>query len=212
MFLQDLLGRSPRAAAVLDLLEAGSGLALALFLWLHMALVTTILMGREAFDRIPRFLDGSRLSIVGIPLLLFVFFLHALLAGRKLPGGYREQRILWGHAARLRHRDTATWIVQALTGMAILVLAAIHFWVVLTAWPIAAAVSAGRISRTSFLVFYVLLLLLGELHAGIGLYRLALKWGRPGRRQAAILVELIGLLLLVCGAGALFVFRRLGSG
>lgn len=212
MFLQHYLARNPRAAALLDIGEAVSGLALALFLWMHMALVASIYFGREAFDRIPRFLDGTGLSVVGIPLLLALFFLHALLAGRKLPGGYCEQRIIWRHAARLRHRDTAAWIVQAVTGMAILVFASIHFWVILTAWPIEASLSAGRVSRTSFLVFYLVLLALGELHAGIGLYRLAVKWGWPRRRPAAALAELIGAALLLAGLGALYVFRHLGPG
>jgi fumarate reductase subunit C len=208
--LQVVLARSPRAAAVLDLLEAASGLGLAVFLWMHMGLVASIYFGRETFDSIPRFLDDTGLSIVGIPPLVALFFLHALLAGRKLPGRYREHRVLWGHAARLGHRDTAAWIVQAVTGMGILVLAAVHFWVVLTAWPIAAAASVARIAATPFLVFYLVLLVLGELHAGIGLYRLAVKWGWPPRRPAAVVLELIGVALLMLGFGALYVFRSLG--
>jgi succinate dehydrogenase/fumarate reductase cytochrome b subunit len=57
MILQQALFRSPRAAAILDILEACSGLALALFLWMHMVFVATIFLGTGAFDGIAQALD-----------------------------------------------------------------------------------------------------------------------------------------------------------
>ena len=59
------------------------------------------------------------------------------------------------------------------------------------------------------LVFYIVLLILGEFHAGLGLYRLAVKWGWPRRRQAELLFEVITALVVFLGLGALFMFRRL---
>ena len=208
--LQETLTRWPRLAAIVDVMEAASGLALAVFLWMHMALVGSILLGKASFNAIPRFLDGTHLSVAGIPLLVAVFFVHALLAGRKLPGGYREQRILWSHARRLRHRDTWAWFAQAVSGMGLLIFAGIHLWIILTTWPIEASVSASRVAQLHYLAFYLVLLVLGEVHAGIGLYRLAIKWGWPPRRPARAVLEVFGIALVGLGLVALYVFRNLG--
>ncbi len=211
MILQQVLTRSRRAAAVLDLLEAGSGIALALFLWVHMIFVATVIFGSGTFDGIARLLDETALSYVGIPPMIALFFLHFLLAARKIPFTWQEQRIAWSHAGRLRHKDTWTWIVQAVTGMAILLLASVHFWVVLTSWPIEAALSGYRVSQSSYLTFYLVLLVLGELHAGIGLYRLAVKWGWPPRHKAERFIEIVSAVMLLVGLAALVAFRRLGG-
>ncbi|MGW8223822.1 MAG: succinate dehydrogenase/fumarate reductase cytochrome b subunit, partial [Syntrophobacteria bacterium] len=82
----------------------------------------------------------------------------------------------------------------------------IHMWTVLTDLPITAAKSAGRIQGGFWLVFYLILLPMVELHVGIGFYRIAVKWGfvrRKGRKGfkgfenilTAIFV-LIGLITL----------------
>ncbi len=210
VILQQVTGGSRRAAAVLDLLEAMSGLSLALFLWMHMIFVATIYLGADSFDAIAHTLDATRLSYVGIPPLIVVFFLHFLLAARKIPSTYRRQRVLWAHAATLDHKDTRSWLVQVVSGMAILLLASIHFWVVLSAWPIESSLSASRISQWPYLLFYLVLLVLGELHAGLGLYRLAVKWGWPRREKAELLFEAISAAVILAGIGALFAFRRLG--
>jgi fumarate reductase subunit C len=57
VLLQNLLSRSRRAAAVLDILEACSGLTLAVFLWMHMIFVASIFFGPETFDAIAHGLD-----------------------------------------------------------------------------------------------------------------------------------------------------------
>lgn len=210
VILQQVIGGKGRAAAILDVLEAVSGLSLALFLWMHMTFVATIYFGADSFDAIAHTLDATRLSYVGIPPLIVVFFLHFLLAARKIPPAYRQQRVLWAHAATLDHKDTRSWLVQVVTGMAILLLASIHFWVVLSSWPIESSLSASRISQWPYLLFYLVLLLLGEMHAGLGLYRLAVKWGWPRRDKAELLFESISAIVILAGIGALFVFRRLG--
>jgi len=212
MNLQQALFHSRRAAAILDILEAVSGLALALFLWMHMVFVATIFLGTGAFDGIAQALDTFYLSYTGIPPLIVLFFLHFLLAARKIPFAYREQRIIWRHAGLLAHKDTWTWLFQTVSGMAILLLASIHFWVVLSAWPIEASLSIYRVGRWPQFVFYIALLFLGEMHAGIGLYRLAVKWGWPPRKRAVLLFEVISVLFLFLGLAALVMFRRLGGG
>ncbi len=209
VILQQVTGESRKTAAILDILEAMSGLSLALFLWMHMIFVATIYFGADSFDAIAHTLDATRLSYAGIPPLIVIFFLHFLLAARKIPPTYRQQRVIWSHAATLDHKDTWSWLVQVVTGMAILLLASIHFWVVLSSWPIESSMSAFRISRWPYLLFYLVLLVLGELHAGLGLYRLAVKWGWPRREKAELLFESISAAVILAGIGALFVFRHL---
>ena len=211
MNFQEVSPETRRTAAFLDLLEAASGFGLAVFLWMHMVFVATILAGPETFDAVASFLDDTYLSYIGIPPVVALFFLHFLLAARKIPFSWRESGRIWGHAGRLGHRDTRTWLFQTVSGMAILVLASIHFWVVLTAWPIEAALSSFRIARPPYLVFYAVLLVLGELHAGVGLYRLSVKWGWPPRKTADSLFEVLSAVIILLGLAVLVVFTRLAG-
>jgi fumarate reductase subunit C len=205
-------GEEGKAAAFLDIMEAVSGLGLAVFLWLHMVFVATVYFGADVFDGIAHALDRYYLSYLGIPPLIILFFLHFLLASRKIPTTFAKQRQVVAHSGSLAHKDTLTWLVQVVSGMSILILASIHFWVVLSAWPIEAEVSIGRVSQGPYLAFYLVLLVLGELHAGLGLYRLAVKWGWPERRQAELIFEVISAVVIIIGLGALFMFRLLGRG
>ena len=51
-----------------------------------------------------------------------------------------------------------------------------------------------------------------RLHAGVGLYRLAVKWGWPSRKRANLILEIVSAVFLVLGLWALLMFRRLGGG
>jgi fumarate reductase subunit C len=77
----------------------------------------------------------------------------------------------------LHHTDTWLWLIQAFTAMVILIMGSIHMWTVLSTLPITAAKSAARIQGGFWLVFYLILLPMVELHVGIGFYRIAVKWG-----------------------------------
>ena len=67
--------------------------------------------------------------------------------------------------------------------MIILIMGSIHMWTVLTDLPITAAKSAARIQGGFWLVFYLILLPMVELHVGIGFYRIAVKWGFAQRKD-----------------------------
>jgi len=77
----------------------------------------------------------------------------------------------------LHHHDTWLWLIQAFTAMIILIMGSIHMWTVLTDLPITAAKSAARIQGGFWMVFYLILLPMVELHVGIGFYRIGVKWG-----------------------------------
>ena len=50
-----------RWPARLDLLQGISGLLLVLFMWVHMFLVSSILLGKDAMYHVTRFLEGEYL-------------------------------------------------------------------------------------------------------------------------------------------------------
>lgn len=177
--------RSPMPAR-LDLMQSLSGLFLGLFMWGHMFLVASILLGKNAMYAITRFFEGyyffgksyPALVTAIVAFVLVVFVLHALLAMRKFPGNYREYRLMRQHKRDLRHTDTSLWFVQAYTGFALFFLGSVHLYIMLTnADNIGPYASADRVWSQYMWPLYLLLLLAVEFHGGIGLYRLAVKWG-----------------------------------
>lgn len=210
MQLQHTINKNPRREMFFDLIELLTGLYLVLFLWTHMLFVSTIILGADVFNTLAHGLDEYYLAQIGIPITVMVFFLHFFVAGRRIPTRIQDQKIIWKHAKLTGHIDTWTWIFQAITGMAILVLGAIHMWVVIVQWPIDATVSAMRV-QGEFLWFYIVLLLLGEYHASMGLYRQAVKWGWLRRRPVAVVLKFITIFIIGLGLVALWAFLQLGG-
>ncbi|MDA8334252.1 MAG: succinate dehydrogenase [Peptococcaceae bacterium] len=208
MQVQRSIARNQRMELFLDMAELVSGLLLVGFLWTHMIFVGTIIINPNLFNALAAGLDRYYLSYIGIPFIIVIFFSHLVIAGRRIPTRFQEQKIMWRHASMLGERDTWTWVFQAVTGMAILVLASIHMWVVIENWPISAVFSALRVQR--YLWLYLVLLFVGEFHAGTGLYRLFVKWGWFKRQSVFHVIETITVLIVVMGLGALWVFLRLG--
>ena len=67
--------------------------------------------------------------------------------------------------------------------MVILIMGSIHMWTILSDFPITAFKSAARIQGGFWLVFYLILLPMVELHVGIGFYRIGVKWGFIRRKE-----------------------------
>jgi succinate dehydrogenase subunit C len=201
-----------RTAAYLDFLQMITGVGLILFMWSHMILVASINLGPAAMNGLARFLEDTYLAQTGGPLLGAVFLFHFILAARKLPFRSREQKDIWDHSKRLHHLDTWLWVVQAGTAMIILIMGSIHIWTILTNLPITAAKSAARIQGGFWLVFYIILLPLVELHVGIGFYRIGVKWGwitRSNRPFFKKFENLLTLIFLLIGAVTLYAFYTL---
>jgi len=180
--LQEALVKSSRWEAWVELIELFTGLFLLAFLQFHLLAVSTIILGPATFNRDAAFLDEYYLSYIGIPLVILAILVHGLVALRKAPWRFRELTVFLQHSRRLAHLDTWAWFVQILTGMAVLVLAAIHIWNTLSTWPIAAAKSALRIQASGFSNL-LLLLLVAEIHAMVGLYRILVKWSWIHRQK-----------------------------
>ncbi len=169
--------RPSRTSAYLDWLQMLTGAGLVLFMWCHMVLVASVNLGADAMNTVARFFEETYMAQVGGPMIGFTFLLHFILAARKVPFRMEQQATIWKHSRVLRHTDTWLWLIQAFTAMIILIMGSVHMWTVLSTLPITAAKSAARIQGGFWLVFYLILLPMVELHVGIGFYRIAVKWG-----------------------------------
>jgi len=201
-----------RTSAFLDLIQMLTGVALILFMCSHMILVASVDIGEGVMNSLARFLEETYMAQVGGPLIAITFLLHFVLAARKLPFRSQEQQAIWAHSRRLHHLDTWLWIIQAGTAMIILIMGSIHIWTVLTTLPITAAKSAARIQGGFWLVFYILLLPLIELHVGIGFYRIGVKWGvitRSNRPFYKRFENILTLIFIIIGAFTLVSFYTL---
>ncbi len=212
--------------ANLDLLQSLSGLALVLFIWGHMFFESSILLGKDAMFWVTRMFEGEH--VLGKPypqlvsvVVLLVFMLvavHAILALRKFPANYRQYHHFHRHMGALRHPDTTLWYVQVATGFVMFFLASTHLvGMLLQPDNIGPYASADRIWSGRYWILYALLLVSVHLHAGVGIYRLAMKWGpltrdnaRQYRRAARIAMWLIIAFFLVLGSVTLVTYMKLG--
>jgi fumarate reductase subunit C len=171
--------------ARMDLLQSLTGLLLVFFIWGHMFFESSILLGKDAMLWVTRMFEGEHLLGKPYPILVsaavaavfLLIALHAILALRKFPASYRQYHSFHSHMGAIRHGDTTLWYVQVITGFAMFFLAGTHLFVVLIQPDnIGPYASSDRIWSGRFWILYVLLLVSVHLHAGIGMYRLALKW------------------------------------
>lgn len=219
-----LLPRLDRWPARLDLMQSASGLLLGLFMWLHMLFVSSILFGNDAMWTVSRFFEGY--FFFGRPLpwvvSLFVaavfalFALHAWLAIRKFPTQWRQHIVYWRHMRALRHEDTFLWFIQVTTGFAMFFLAPVHLYLMLTHPDLIGPYeSADRVWSGRMWPLYLVLLFLVELHGGVGLYRLAMKWGQyrdpiaMRRRMKRLKWGLTGFFLIL-GLATLAAYIKIG--
>jgi fumarate reductase subunit C len=221
---QSGLAECPRKShwpARLDLLQSGSGLILALFMWGHMFFVASILLGETAMWSITRmfegyfFLGGSHSGLVSCVVagVLLIFVLHALLAVRKFPISFRQLQTMRAHVKAMRHEDSTLWIWQVYTGFALFFLASAHLYQMLV-WPqnIGPYASSDRMWSDGLWPFYLLMLLAVELHGGIGLYRLTVKWGWPNASREVLKKLKWGLtaFFLILGLATLGAYMKIG--
>lgn len=210
---QSITRREPvRTEAYLDFLQMLTGVGLVAFMWAHMILVASVNLdlGRgRVMNKIAHFFEATYMAQVGGPLIALVLILHFVLAARKLPFRAVEQKAMWRHTVNFKHTDTWLWVVQAVTAFIILIMGSTHMWTVLTDLPITAAKSAARIRGGWWLAFYLVLLPIIELHVGIGIYRIGVKWGfikRSTRERLHGFENRLTLTMIGIGLLSLFTF------
>lgn len=218
-----------RRQLLYELISGVSGLFLALFMWGHMLLVGSILLGTRGFDWMAMMLEDYYIAQPTVFSIFTLFLVHAVFASRKIPAQLEERRRLIALSRGLRdsgrqpvagssadsrfqpHVDSMLWIWQVRTGMIILVLGSFHILLLAVdvftplfgeQAGIESATSLARVSAGLWLP-YAILLLCVEFHASVGLYRLAIKWGSGHllSRRALRLIEQV-LFWSILGLGA----------
>lgn len=212
--------------ARLDLAQSVTGLVLAVFMALHLIFDSSILLGANAFDFVSGALEGELFFGEKIPLittvfasLIFAIFIaHAGLTMRKFPQSAAQYQHFRRHMKQMRHGDTSLWWLQIWTGFAMFFLASVHLYIMITQpQTIGPAGSAHRIVFEWKWPLYLLLTVAVVLHAAVGLYRLALKWGwfagaDPDRRRKRLkkAVWIVSAVYLGMSLAALGAFVHIG--
>jgi fumarate reductase subunit C len=218
--------RASRWPARLDVAQSASGLVLALFMWGHMLFVSSILLGKDAMWTVTKFFEGYHLTGTSHPWVVSVavsgvaalIALHAALALRKFPASYRQYAAFRGHMRGMRHADTTLWWWQVATGFALFFLASIHLFAMFTRPDLIGPYeSADRVVTQHFWLLYLLLLFAVEIHGGVGLYRLAVKWGwfagpdaGATRRRLQVVKWTITAFLIALGLATLAAYVKIG--
>jgi succinate dehydrogenase subunit C len=220
--------KKSRLPARLDLAQSGTGLILGLFMWVHMLLVGSVILGKGSFNFVAKFMELSFLSDTGhgYPIAVFfavlvvftLFIVHALLGVRKFPISWKQHRIMRDQMAMMNHTDTNLWYIQVVTGFLMFFLGSVHLYIMLTnPGSIDPYLSADRVVSGNMWFLYLILLVCVELHATIGIYRLCMKWGwfagkdaRASRKKMKTLKNRLTIFFLSIGVLALLVFIVIG--
>jgi fumarate reductase subunit C len=218
-------GSAARRELLWELVSGGTGLALTVYLWIHLFDVGSLLFGPAAFDRLAEFFEHNYIAQPVVILVSLLFFVHALAAARKIPARMAERRRFnrlsrelarsqrsWraGEGREQPHADSWLWVWQVRTGMLILLMGSFHIGLAVldtftdlwgTRVGMEAATTMQRVAA-GLSWFYLVFLLLLAVHASAGVYRLALKWGVGARHSRAALkrsMTFFGLaFFLVC--------------
>ena len=219
-------GRKSRLPAKLDFMQSFTGGFLALFMWAHMLLVSSILISKDFMYTVTKLLEGSFIFEGGNPILVtiaaiiifVVFIVHAALGMRKLPGNFKQYQVMKAHSKSMNHDDTKLWFIQAFTGFAMFFLGSVHLYIIMiNSADIGPYESADRIWSEWMWPLYIFLLLAVEFHGTIGLYRLCVKWGwfdgeNPKATRIALKKVKWGLTVffLVLGFASLAAYMKIG--
>jgi len=218
--------RKSRTMAKLDYIQSATGLILALFMWVHMMMVSSILLGKDTMYMVSKFFEGyyilgeSYPQIVSLTaaFIFIVFIAHAGVAVRKFPGTYKQYTIFRSHMKRMKHSDTNLWFYQAFTGFAMFFLGSIHLFIIMThPAEIGPYASADRVVSEWMAPLYLLLLLAVEFHGSIGLYRLIIKWGwfegknpKESRKRYKKLKWIVTAFFMTLGLLSLAAYVKIG--
>jgi len=220
--------KKSRIPARLDLAQSGTGLILGLFMWVHMLLVGSVILGTGSFNFVAKTMELSFLSDTGqgYPIVVFfavltiftLFILHALLGVRKFPISWKQHRIMRDQMVMMNHTDTNLWYIQVVSGFLMFFLGSVHLYIMLTnSGSIDPYLSADRVVSGNMWFLYLILLICVELHATIGIYRLCMKWGwfagkdaRASRKKMKVLKNRLTIFFLSVGVLALLVFIVIG--
>jgi len=219
--------KKSRIPAWLDLTQSGTGLILGIFMWIHMLLISSILLGTGSFKFVANIMELAFLSPTGTGYPIAVvfavfgvftlFILHAGLGMRKFPSSYKQFKTIRAQMKLLKHEDTNLWFYQALTGFIMFFAGSVHLYIMLTNPSIAPEISAGRVFSSTMWPLYLILLIAVEYHGAIGLYRLCMKWNwligsdaKKGRAKLKKMKKTATMFFLILGILSLIAFFLFG--
>ncbi|MFT5660825.1 MAG: fumarate reductase subunit C [Sulfurimonas sp.] len=175
-----------KTPARLDFIQSSTGLILAIFIMGHILFEASILISNEAMYKMTIMFEGyyffgetypGIISFLAASIFI-IFILHAATAMRKFPSDYKRYKLMKEHVSTMKHEDTSLWMVQMLTGFIMFFAGSIHLYIMMTQPSnIGPFASSSRIVDEFMGPLYFVLLISVVVHAFVGLYRLALKWG-----------------------------------
>ena len=215
-----------KTPAKLDFIQSITGLILALFIMGHILFESSILISNEAMYRVTIMFEGYYFfgeTYPGIITFLaaaisVIFIIHAAIALRKFPDNYRQHKAMKKHVLGMKHEDTTLWIIQLSTGFIMFFIGSVHLYIMM-AEPsnIGPFASSFRIVYEHMGPLYFLLLFSVVMHAFIGLYRLAMKWGfmegkntKISRRRFKILMKIMIAVYITVGMFSLARYTYIG--
>jgi fumarate reductase subunit C len=223
---KDRLGKKSKIPARLDFLQSATGLVLALFISFHILFESSILFGKDAMYKLTKMFEGEPFIEGGEPLIITalafvifsIFILHAFIAMRKFPSSYKEYQRYCAHNKLLKHSDTNLWFIQISSGFVMFFLGSIHLFTMMTQPAnIGPFASADRIYTDVAWPMYLMLLVSVVLHAGVGIYRLIIKWGwldgdnpRANRIRSKKVIRAFVVVYLLLGIISLGVYMKIG--
>jgi len=223
---KDKLGKKSKIPARLDFLQSATGLVLALFISFHILFESSILIGKDAMYKLTKMFEGEPFIEGGEPLIISalafvifsIFILHAFIAMRKFPSSYKEYQRYRAHSKLLKHSDTNLWFIQISSGFVMFFLGSIHLYTMMTQPAnIGPFASADRIYSDVAWPMYLMLLVSVILHAGVGVYRLIVKWGwldgespRANRIRSKKITQAAIVIYLVLGLVSLGTYIKIG--
>ena len=218
-----------KTPARLDFIQSLTGVILALFISGHILFESSILISHDAMYNMTQFFEGyyfigSKHPIIITILassILFIIIIHAIVALRKFPANYRQYKMMKEHMKRMNHHDTSLWAIQVITGFAMFFLASVHLYIMISQPEmIGPYASSERISVDMMWPMYLLLLFAVVIHAGVGVYRLILKWGlfeadqqkfmKQRRALLRTIMYFVVTLYLVVGMASLARYMQIG--
>lgn len=215
-----------RMPARLDFLQSATGLILAIFILFHLIFESSILLGKDSMYTLTKMFEGEFIIEGGSPLFISVlafvifsiFIFHAFLAMRKFPNSYREYLRYRTHAKLMDHADTNLWFIQITTGFMLFFLGSIHLYTMMTQpMNIGPFASSDRIYSDLMWPMYLMLLVSVVLHAGVGIYRLIMKWGwfdgenpRENRIKTRKIIQTVVVVYLLIGLFSLLAYMQIG--
>lgn len=195
-------------------------------MWTHMFMVSSILLGKDAMYFVTKMFEGEPIFGKPYPVLVSLFaafifalvILHAFVAMRKFPSSYKEYRVLNQHVVTLKHPDTWLWYIQVVTGFLLFFLVSIHLYqLMVNPSDIGPYASSDRIWSGNMWPLYLALLFVVELHAGVGFYRLLVKWGvffrqdpKKSRKRLQTIKWALTIFFLLLGLLTLSAYIKIG--